>query len=342
MLFKFKKNSVKKKVIEQLNNVTFNYQLAENYQLEKQAAITMNNSYYFCAHSIDKKQSLIMRLENRVDYSEVWFYYSEGNNKYFLEQTNFTANPPLKIYNEEGIWYIRFSGVVKKNQKDQVRCTIDAQFSSSKDPIDYLTQTLPERFAIAIAQENWNIEDYKALDNKDYVSYEQVGTLNGKMLLEGQHSNFNIPCFRNHSYGKKDWNYLNNHLKLVALNENGSFSFAMNSNPKLSLFETGNYNYLNDNYKVFSAKYERATLLRGTSPENLNIYIELDNKNKIGIHIKKLDEIIYYFQEGDYMIVEGIAEFLIEGRSYRGIIETGFNKDRMRWFNNKNIEKIRG
>ena len=118
------------------------------------------------------------------------------------------------------------------------------------------------------------------MDNKDYVSYEQVGTLNGKMLLEGQHSNFNIPCFRNHSYGKKDWNYLNNHLKLVALNENGSFSFAMNSNPKLSLFETGNYNYLNDNYKVFSAKYERATLLRGTSPENLNIYIELDNKNK--------------------------------------------------------------
>ena len=42
------------------------------------------------------------------------------------------------------------------------------------------------------------------------------------------------------------------------------------------------------------------------------------------------------------MIVEGIAEFLIDGRSYRGIIETGFNKDRMRWFNNKNIEKIRG
>ena len=79
MLFKFKKNSVKKKVVEQLNNVTFNYQLAENYQLEKQATITMNNSYYFCAHSIDKKQSLIVRLENRVDYSEVWFYYSEGN-----------------------------------------------------------------------------------------------------------------------------------------------------------------------------------------------------------------------------------------------------------------------
>lgn len=335
---KIMEKGIKKKQLDK----PFDYEFGENYQLEKNSDITINNSYYFSAHSYEKKKSLYCRLGIRSEFSEVWMCYIDGNNKYYFEDMIQTTNIPLKIWKEDNVWNIKFVGMLLKNKKDQVRCTLEAQFESNEQPIDFFSHMLPIRTAKAMAQEKWNKTFFNEVQNNNQVHYEQTGVLKGKMLLEGQHISIDLPCVRDHSYGKRDWNYMNNHMWIMAVNEKSQLNFSMVSYPTLSILEVGNFKTMNGEMKFLQqATYERSTLLRGIAPDNLNILIQFEDKEEIGIHVKKIEEITYTFQDGDYILIEGIAEFLIDGVQYRGILEVGFNKDKKRWFNNKKIKELK-
>ena len=45
--------------------------------------------------------------------------------------------------------------------------------------------------------------------------------------------------------------------------------------------------------------------------------------------------------DGQYTLIENIAEFTIDGKTCRGILEIGFNHDRSRFFNKRNLGEIR-
>lgn len=345
MITKIKKKIAKKRISEYITNNTLDLELLENYQLNNNTATSTEcNSYYFSAHSVEKKQSVYLRYSIRKDYTEVWFYYCEGNNKYYLEQNIYTTNPPIKMSLENNVWNIRFSGIIKKNHKDQVRCTLEGQFESNDDVIFFNNDVLVSRIASSLSHQKIDKNIFSDINDKynSQTYYEQVGVLKAKMLLEGQHSNFSLPCFRNHIYGQMDWNNLNNHLRIFAINESNYVDFSMISSPLLSLLEFGKFKSNDKIYNdIINIKYERATLLKGTAPDNLNLQIELDNKQLLGVHVKKLDEITYPTQEENYVIIEATADFLISGKTYRGIIEAGFNKNDNKWFNNLNIIKYK-
>lgn len=343
MIKKIKQKKAIKKISEYITKENQELELLENYQLNNSSALTECNSYFFSAHSIEKKQSVYLRYSIRKDYTEVWFYYCEGNNKYYLEQNIYATNPPVKISFENSVWNIRFSGIVKKNHKDQARCTLEGQFESPDDVVFFNNDAFISNMASSLAHKQWEKNTFEDINNKYHSQtyYEQVGVLKVKMLLEGQHSNFILPCFRNHCYGQMDWNNLNNHMRIYAINENNYLDFSMISSPILSILEFGKFKSNNTYNDIINIKYERATLLKGNAPDNLNLQVVLDNKQLLGIHVKKIDEIIYPNQEGNYEIIEAIAEFLISGKSYRGIIEAGFNKDSSKWFNNLNIIKYK-
>lgn len=344
MVSKIKRKIVKKRVDENLKLNKFDFNYSENYQLEKTAQANECNCYYFTAHSFDKKQSLYVRLENRNDHDEIWFYYIEGNNKYFIEQNTFSTNPPLKIYKEDEKWVIKYSGLLKKNHKDQVRCTLEGQFESSDNIITFNNEYLKQKLSESLINQKNDIKTIESINESinNQVYYEQTGTIKIKMLLEGQHSNFTIPCVRSHIYGHLDWNNINNHLKVLAINEENYLNFSLISSPSISLFEFGLFKTNKNEYNNIDKNlYERATLLKGTAPENINFQFELENKGKIGVHVKKIDELQYKVQEDNYEIVEAIAEFLILGKQYRGIIEAGYSKDSHKWFNNMNIIKYK-
>ncbi len=339
----FRAKKIEKQLKEEVLNNPFNYELSENYQIEKDDPITINNSYYFSAHSTDKKQSLYCRLGIRKEYMEVWLYYFESGHKYYLEEMIYNTNSPLKIIKEENVWNIRFSGLLKKNSKDQVRCTLDLNFSTEESPIDFIGDVEIKKFSKILAKEKYDEQTYKQIKNNHQVYYEEFGVLQGKMLLEGQHIAINLPCVKNHSYGFKEWGYINNHLKIIAMNKESHMNFHMVSNKHVSMYEVGTYKSSNKNNEIkhiSKALFERAILLKGTAPDNLNMLLQTEDETNIDVHIKKLDELYYSFQEGEYMIYECIAEFLINGKMYRGILEVGYNKDQNRWFNNKDITKL--
>ena len=105
-MFSFFTEKKLKKELESVNlTKEFDLQFSENYQLDpKENSRFAINSYIFSAHSYEKRQSMYFKLTNTPEQVEAIIYYSEGHNKYVLEQQVYTTNCPLKITKEEDKW----------------------------------------------------------------------------------------------------------------------------------------------------------------------------------------------------------------------------------------------
>jgi hypothetical protein len=198
------------------------------------------------------------------------------------------------------------------------------------------------RTAIAMAGEKWNKKFFSEVQKNNQVHYEEFGYLQGKIKIDGVEKQVNVPCVRDHSFGMRDWDYMNNHLWLMAVNEKSQLNFSMVSYPAMSILEVGNFKAKDKKMAfVISAEYDRSSIIKGYAPEELTVKLKLDDKSVLNVKAVKKDQVVYDFQNGDYRLIEGTAEFEINGERYHGILEVGINKDKTRVFNGKPIKKLK-
>lgn len=315
----------------------FDYQYAENFSLTGKEDTLLNNSYYFSAH--DEKMSFFARLGKRVNADETWFaIYLEGK-LYSLKQESFPSDDsPVMVEKKEGNWTVSYEG--RLNENDEI--SFQASFISSQKPIDFTSDMPAERMAIGIANEKWNKAFFEELQNvSGQCHYEQEGVLEGQMTLNGKTLEFHLPCVRDHSFGKRDWNYMNNHLWLMAVSSSRQFNYSLVSYPVMSVLEVGNYRDEAGLHCLLQADLDFNRINQGLVPQELSLNVKLDNGQTIPVQAKVLTGVTYHFQNGQYVLHENIAEFVIDGNECRGILEIGFNSDRNRYFNQRNLSGIR-
>ena len=315
----------------------FDFQYAENFSLDGEEDPLINNSYYFSAH--DESMSFFARLGKRVNADETWFaIYFEGK-IYSLQQEFFpSGSSPIVVEKTDENWSISYQG--KLNENDEI--TFHATFIAHQKPIDFTSNMPAERMTIGIANEKWNKAFFEQLQNvSGQCHYEQEGLLEGQLTLNGKTMDFHLPCVRDHSFGKRDWNYMNNHLWLMAVSLSRQFNYSLVSYPVMSVLEVGNYRDENGMHYLMQADLDFQQINQGTVPRELSFHVQLDNSQRIHVAAKVLAGVTYHFQEGQYVLHENIAEFSIDGKACRGILEIGFNGDRNRWFNQRKLESIR-
>lgn len=333
---------MKKIIAKKQKNKPFDYAAAESFRLNGEEDDTVNNSYYFSAHGVQSGESLYCRLGLRNSHAEVWFYYAKENKRYCLKQLLFEKNAPLTVCREGGEWRVTFNGTTEDESGKEVDAQFCGVFSSTAEPVDFFCNMPPVRTAKAMAFEKWDKAFFAEVQKNNQVHYEQTGVLRGVLTLDGEKYKISLPCVRDHSYGKRDWNYMNNHLWLMAICDESQLNFSMVSYPAMTLLEVGNFKRGNDPMAyVLKAEYDRDSVARGTVPAKLSLKLHLDDKSAIEIEADKIDEETYLFQNGEYRLIECIAQFTIEGKPYRGIVEMGFNEEKSRWFNGKEIKKLK-
>lgn len=334
---------MKKMIEKKKKNKPFDYQAGETFALTGKEDDTVNNSYYFSAHDTKSDESLYCRLGVRNCHSEVWFYYAKDGKRYVCKTLLFPDNPPLKVWREgEDTWKVAFDGDLTDKDGQIKKAVFLGTFTSTQPPIDFFSDMPSVRTAKAMAAEKWNKAFFAEMQNNNQVHYEQTGVLQGVLKIGNEVDvQISLPCVRDHSYGKRDWNYMNNHLWLMAVNETSQLNFSMVSYPTMTL-EVGNFKPSDKPMAyVLQATYNRKKMAQGNVPQTLSIVLTLDNKTQITVGVEKTDEEVYSFQNGEYCLIEGIASFSIDGVSYRGIFEMGFNQDKNRWFNGKDIRKLK-
>ncbi len=320
----------------------FDYESAENFQLGENAEWDMNNSYYFSAHDYDKGQSLYCRLGLRSTHSEVWFVFIDGQSSYVLTDNIFTQNSPLKVYKDKGYWQVEFDGELTSEKGKKINSSFKGEFLSNAQPLDFFSHMATVRTAKAMAFEKWSGGYFDEVQKNNSVHYEQLGKIHGELKLGRKDIEIELACVRDHSYGRRDWNYMNNHVWLMAVAPESYINFSMVSYPAMTLLEVGNFKEKDKNMSLMlSADYDRNQIIKGVVPENLQMTFTLDDGRKVDVKAKKLFETAYPFQDGDYTLIEGVGEYLIDGKNYRGIIELGFNKDVARFFNGKSVRQLK-
>ncbi len=337
MFYNLKKKIMFRAIDKRNRQNPFDYQFAENFSLDGVEDPLINNSYYFSAH--DEKKSFFARLGKRVNADETWFVIYLDDNVYSLKQQFFPqGQSPVKVEKDGENWAVSYQGVL--NDNDEI--TFQATFIAKHNPIDFTSDMPAERMATGIANEKWNKAFFEQLQNvSGQCHYEQEGVLEGQLTLNGKTVDFQLPCVRDHSFGKRDWNYMNNHLWLMAVSSDRQFNYSLVSYPVMSVLEVGNYRDEAGMHYLRQAGLDFHEINKGTIPQELSLNVLLDNGQKISVLAKKITGVTYHFQDGQYILHENIAEFVIDGNSCRGILEIGFNRDSSRYFNQRNLNSIK-
>lgn len=337
MFFKLKKKIIAKSIEKRIKQKPFDLQYAENFTLKDDADALMNNSYYFSAH--DEKMSVFARLGKRTGADETWLaVYINGKIHTLKEERFASGDSPLHVEKKGEDWILSFQGVM--NEKD--RLLFQAKFHPQRSPIDFTTDMPAERMATGIANERWNRTFFENLQNiSGQCHYEQEGVLEGRMTLNGESLSFSLPCVRDHSFGKRDWSYMNNHLWLMAVSPSCQFNYSLVSYPALSVLEVGHFRNGDNMHYMFRADLNLEEIIQGTVPSCLKFEMTLDNGRVINIEAEVLTGVTYHFQNGSYILHENVAEFCIDGNVCRGILEIGFNKDQSRYFNQRDLKSIK-
>ncbi len=336
MFFSLKKK-IMCKVLEKRNiQKPFDYGYAESFSLDGETDPLVNNSYYFSAHS--ESMSVYARLGRRVNIEETWFAIYRDGRLYSLKQESFpVGESPVLVGKKDGIWTLAFRGIL--NDSDAV--DFSASFIPAQKPIDFTSDMPAVRKATGIANEKWNKAFFRQLRTVDgQCHYEQEGVLEGTVTLNGETIEFSLPCVRDHSFGKRDWNYMNNHLWLMAVSSACQFNYSMVSYPSLSVMELGNCRDASGQHFWLKADLDLSQAGNGTVPAGVSFNVKMDDGRTVSVSARVLAGVTYHFQDGQYVLHENIAEFTIDGKVCRGIFEIGFNGSSDRWFNQRELSEI--
>jgi hypothetical protein len=358
---KLKVALITKTIDKRKKNTPFNESYAELYNLPRDADYSMNNSYYFSGHD-QEGNSLFFRLGKRGGgTNEVWFALKDtsGNIYYNKEQVSCNDTKEAGYYESNNManasigcteigkkWEFNFNGKMSKAILDEKMAAISSgqeieagfkgNFSASSCIFEFSRHMDTAPLARALAREKWDKNFMKNLKDNHQVHYEQLGDISGILTLGGQSKNIEIQAIRDHSYGKRDWAYMDRHIWLMALMENGE---ALNVNmvryPAVNELQTG---YLISRGSedaaicIDSATSMDVIECSGKVPKEFHFSARMSDGQTFYVTCKKELEFIFPFDNGDYTICEGIGSFSYNGIRGRGIIEFGFNRDQARWF----------
>lgn len=337
MFFCLKKRIMCKALEGRIRRMPFDYQYAEDYALEAGADPMVNNSYYFSAH--DGKMSVFARLGKRVNADESWFaVYADGKMYSLREELFPSGKSPVVVGKDKDGWTLSFKGCLNDGDEADFHAT----FVPLQPPLDFTSNMPAERMAVGIANEKWSRAFFRQLqDISGQCHYEQEGVLQGQLTLNGKTFGLHLPCVRDHSFGKRDWNYMNNHLWLMAVSDTRQFNYSLVSYPALSVLEVGNYRDEEGMHYLQRADLDLQQVSRGSVPQALSFHVKLDSGRSIPVEARVTAGVTYHFQDGQYILHENVAEFAIDGKTCRGILEIGFNRNADRYFNQRNLEDIR-
>jgi hypothetical protein len=307
---------------------------AELFTLPHDANDKQNNSYYFSGHDMQGSSLLFRFAQRGIKKTEVWFAYKNTAGKAYINDIQlYTGETPagVKCIKPGENWEFFWNGELRDIVTGR-KCGAGFRggFISSGNVFEFGHDVDAGVMAKAIAEQKWSKKFFSELSGNDQTHYEQPGIITGTLSLDGKETEIKLTAMRDHSFGKREWGYMNRHFWLMALFEDGSSLNAnMVSYPVLCL-ETGYYISKGKTVSVESAKIS-GEVKPNAVPESFGISVKLSDGRSLEVACKKEAQFEFPFDNGAYTIYEGIGSFESGGIMGRGVLEFGWNGDASRY-----------
>ncbi|MDR0426328.1 MAG: hypothetical protein LBH24_04060 [Clostridiales bacterium] len=327
----------------------FDSEAAERYTLPPDADRSQNNSFYFSAHTVDGASLLFRNAYRGEGRTELWVAYKDRDG-------NAWVNPKQEYDNGEktGLeltcvkaadeWAFSFSGQMARvaldkrlhaEPTDTLDMTVFSGTFKATAPIFEFSRHFDSKpIARALSKEKLKRGFAQNLAAAHQVHYEQSGKLDVKMKVgAGREIVYtDVPAMRDHSYGKRDWAFMDRHVWIVALLEDGGdLNYNCVRYPIVRELQTGYFikgdKRLCTDYYTSMDEYEKTDDV----PLEIESHVVMADKSTFVVKAKKELEFQFAFEDSVYQFHESISTFDINGKKARGIVEFGYHKDRSRW-----------
>ena len=356
----FKLSFVAKSIDKMKKKTPFNEVYSELFQLPQDAGHDMNNSYYFSGHD-QAGSSIFFRLGKRGGgANELWFalkdssgdiYFNkqqifyDGNSAKASSRTDNDTDASVTCIEAGKKWAFSYRGKILKAITDEnwtaissgqeVDADFEGIFTASNSIFDFSRHMDTTPIARALAREKWSKSFMMHLKENHQTHYEQPGDLKGTLILNKRSKSIKMQAIRDHSFGKRDWNYMDRHIWIMALMETGeTLNVSIVRYPAVNELQTGYF--ISKGNTSAPVCIDCATPMDeleciGRVPQKFQFTVRLSDGRTFYVSCKKELEYIFPFDNGDYTIHEGIGSFSFNESKGRGIIEFGFNKEQARW-----------
>jgi len=310
----------------------FNAEEAERYSMPVDADDSQNNSYYFSCHDTEGNSLLVRHAQRGQKSIEVWFAYHDATGRAFMNGRQLCpvreAPSAVKCIEPAREWEFTFGGEAQNLHTGQpVHVKLNARFTAAGDIFEFGHDVDARVMAAAIAKEKWSRAYFEELQGNDQVHYEQPGRVKGTLELGSEAVPIDMPAMRDHSFGKRDWSYMNRHFWLMALMPDGR---QLNANkvsfPVLNLM-TGYYVGGGKTVCVEDARIVEDVVKPHEVPEEFTFEARLTDGRTLNVACRREEVFPFPFAEGAYTIYEGVGSFEMDGTRGRGILEFGWNGD---------------
>jgi len=329
----------------------------DTFQLPADAGPMINNSYFFGANGADG-HSLIMRVGRRnAPLAEIFvIYVTPDGHLYTSVKDHYPVEEcPMRVEcvvpgEHFKVW---FEGeLLDTVTGETLDCKYALDFHATLPAFSALHHSDFRGMAQAFARPKWNKEFFKkaggdtgtakgSQNDKDIpqIHYEQAGRFTGSMVLGGKEIKIDMPGSRDHAYGKRDWNYMSDHIWLMVTTEKGeTFNFSMVDYPMVTGVYCGytNIGYDHDESLV-DCKIIQYDANDGKAPDVFIVDCTFTDGKTVRVTAKRENNLYLTFDNGNFYFQEGVGEVDFGGVKCRGSIEYGFNKDKSRWRIKPNI-----
>jgi len=317
----------------------FDASAAELYELPQDADINMNNSHFFTASNVSG-ETLSIRLGMRNDSDfEIFVLYRSADGRFFTHEKDCYAPSqcPVRFECREIAekWHISFKGkLLNVETSESLDATIDVDFTAQYPIYDFLYHAdIFTGMVRAIAREKWNKAFFEAAGKNNQRHYEQAGRLCGSVAIAGERFVIDLCCVRDHSFGRREWNLMNDHIWFLGVTENDKvLSFSIVNYPAMKRIFSGYTNIFEDrmetlrDYEILEYNHNN-----GSGPDLMKLRCHYSQGRFLDVTIKRDCNVKCLFGDGCYSFQEGLGAFDISGVPGRGTIEYGFNRDGSRW-----------
>lgn len=334
---------------KRIKDQPFDLNRYETYQLPADASSFDINSYYFSAHTLNGESLLIRKAVRGEGHCEIWFVYHSERGTFVNRQSAYHNEPiPLQVDLVEvgKKWRFTFKGKLVRMKIDEtkmasfsdeeVEVVAEGKFVSNTPIFDFTTHLDPTLLASALAKEKWDKRFQHDIKLNQQVHVEQQGQLSATLNIGDKRISFKGSAMRDHSFGRRDWDYMNKHMWLMAIiRKDESLNLNRVSYPHMQRLLTGYYEK-DGLVQQISLKTNTASIPTiGGVPLDFKYHVDLQNGLRFDVRASVEVIIPFVFNEGKYVLFEGIGSFDINHRKARGIIEFGFNSDETRWKTNE-------
>jgi len=361
-LLTYAKTALMLYAMEKHKQEPFDYAKSDLFELPSDAPSSVNNSFFFGGYATDGR-SLVMRLAFRNgEDTEVFLIYTDAQGRHLVsdKQVYPVDACPLRVRNiiPARDWQVNYDGDLTDMHDGTVHhIVLDFRFTA-RLPIVYPAKDayLPG-MAGAFARVKWDKAFFKSLggdtgvgqeaEKYRQVHYEQTGRMDGNMILDGVPSEFTLFGIRDRAWGKRDWNYMDCHMWLVAVTDRGeAMNLSIVSYPHAKNLHCGYMDYGEDrNYALTGYKIVSYDHCGGAGPDDLIVDCSFANGSIYRIEAHREHDLITPFDGGNFYFHEAVGRFTfteiealgvapVEGarkiEAY-GTIELGWNRDSSRW-----------